>query len=729
MKTFFCFLIFVTGTSNAFAQSNFKVFVREASTNKPLAGVSVYLKSDQLKYTQSDKNGFATLDNLKAGTDTIVFQSIGFKTQQIVVFFPDTMTHQISLTAEEQTLEEVTVLASTRNNERIENAATKVELLGLEEMNEESMVKPGNIASILGDISGVQIQQSSAISGNSNIRIQGLDGKYTQMLRDGMPLYEGFSGGFGVLSIPPLDLKQLELIKGSSSTLYGAGAIGGLINFISKKPSFVPDASIILNASTLKERNFNAYFAKRWNNIGFTFFAGETIQHEVDVDKDGLSDVPKLNSTIIHPVLFFYPSESSMVSLGWSGSFEKRIGGDMLAIDDNASRTHPYFESNKLKRNTFTLITENKFNNVLSASIKGTFTNFERNISTNTYLFNGNQQNYYAEASLSAPLKKHTLVGGINLTGDNFRPSAATPVKVGQIKNDIQGIFIQDSWRFLESSKIETGLRLDHHDYGTFLLPRLAIFHRLNERFGIRGGVGSGYKSPNPLTPQIRDYDIYKINPLNQNASTERSFGGNLEVNYKYRWDDEHEIFINQAFFLTKIKNPFIGFEDANGDLSFFNATRPIITQGFDSYLQMKLSKWEIYFGYTFTDARRTYLTENRFMPLTPKNRAASTLVYEIEDAWRLGVEASYNGKQFRDGDAQTQDYVFMAAMVEHKFGAKFSLVLNAENLFDKRQSKYEKIYTGDITAPQYKALWAPLDGRVINLAMRFSPFAKDKNE
>src|ERR1700744_913759 len=113
----------------------------------------------------------------------------------------------------------------------------KVEVIGSEDMREENTIKPANIASILGDVSGVQIQQSSAVSGNTNVRIQGLNGQYTQILRDGMPLYDGFSGGFGILQIPPLDLKQVELIKGSASTLYGGGAIAGLINLISKRPT------------------------------------------------------------------------------------------------------------------------------------------------------------------------------------------------------------------------------------------------------------------------------------------------------------------------------------------------------------------------------------------------------------------------------------------------------------------------------------------------------------
>jgi outer membrane receptor for ferrienterochelin and colicins len=95
------------------------------------------------------------------------------------------------------------------------------------------------------------------------VRIQGLDGRYTQLLRDGMPLFEGFAGGFGILSIPPLDLQQIELVKGSASTLYGGGAIGGLINLISRKPKMQQEADVLLNATSLKEFNGNVFLAKR----------------------------------------------------------------------------------------------------------------------------------------------------------------------------------------------------------------------------------------------------------------------------------------------------------------------------------------------------------------------------------------------------------------------------------------------------------------------------------
>ena len=148
-----------------------------------------------------------------------------------------------------------------RSNARIEDLNAKVEVLGQEEMDEESELVPGSVSSILGDLSVITIQRTNAVNGNEAIRLQGLDPKYTQLMRDGIPLYGGFTGSLGVFSIPPLDLKQVEIIKGSASTLYGGGAISGLINFISKEPLETPQHSVSLNYTTQNEFNSNTFFS------------------------------------------------------------------------------------------------------------------------------------------------------------------------------------------------------------------------------------------------------------------------------------------------------------------------------------------------------------------------------------------------------------------------------------------------------------------------------------
>jgi outer membrane receptor for ferrienterochelin and colicins len=712
----------------ASAQHTLRISVQDSTTKEFLAGATVRLKGNERNAALTNGKGIASIAGLPPGADTLEISMVGYLTHRQVFLLPDTSLHQVFLSANAKTLNDVVVVASTRGNDRIENATTKVEVLGQEDMNEESTLKPGNIASILGDVSGVQIQQSSAITGNANIRIQGLDGRYTQILRDGMPLYGGYSGGFGILSIPPLDLKQIELIKGSSSTLYGGGAIGGLVNMISRKPSFEPDASFLINQTTLKETNLNAYYAQRWKKIGFTFFGGQTFQKEVDVNKDGFSDVPNTNATVIHPTVFFYPSEHSYISLGWSGSFERRLGGDMLAIAGKQDAAHPYFEKNRLNRNILTLLSETRLANNWVLTAKGSFSNFQRNETTNSYSFNGDQKNYYSEFSFLKRTRAHAWVGGINTTGDVFSPGASTPVPVGSFSNNVLGAFAQDTWHLLSGTKVETGLRLDHHNqYGNFLLPRIAVFQKLNSHWGARAGYGMGYITPNPLTPQNRDYTIYQIQPIPSGLKAEHSYSGNLELNYSTHFGEGGSILVNQAFFITKINDPLVGTETQAGNLLFSNGNKSLLTKGFDTYVQMQVSNWELYLGYTYTDAVRQYLPSNQFVLYTPRNRAAATLVYEVEGNWRIGLEASYNGYQYREDYSKTPAYLFMAMMAENKFGPKWSLVLNCENLLDERQSRHEALFTGPVTDPYFKTLWGPIDGRIVNLCLRFQPFAQAK--
>ncbi|HRH60103.1 MAG TPA: TonB-dependent receptor, partial [Chitinophagaceae bacterium] len=689
------FILFVFNTYFSFAQNNFTAIVQDKQTKETLKGVTVTLAGNKKRTAFTDTSGTVVIANIAAGKAVIQFSYVGYKTETLSITIPDTSTHYVLMEPDENALHNVTVIASTRSNENIETATTKVEVLGIEEMNEESTIKPGNIASILGDYSGIQIQQSSATSGNSNVRIQGLDGKYTQILRDGFPLYEGYSGGFGILTIPPLDLKQIELIKGAASTLYGGGAIGGLINLVSKKPSYSPDASFLINQTTLKETNINTWYAQRWKHAGFTMFAGQNFQKQVDVNKDGLSDVPNVKATLIHPSLFIYPSNKSFISLSWSGSFEKRLGGDMIAIENKSNAAHPYFEQNKLDRNTFIFSAENRFSSKITGTLKASYSSFTRDETTNTYFFSAEQNNFYSEASLSAHTTRHTIVGGINITGDDFKPSSKTPVPVGKFSNTTSGIFLQDTWRFLESTKLETGLRYDHHiDYGDFILPRIALFHHFNEQWGTRLGFGMGYKTPNPLAPQIKDYNIYIIKPIAENVTAEKSYGANAEVNYKKEFGEGKTFFINHAFFITSVQHPIIAVEDADGNVSFENEKKDIVTKGFDTYVQAELNAWEFYLGYTFTDARRKYLSQKNFVLFTPQNRAAAVIAYTIEGKWRFGIEASYTGYQRREDYTKTPGYLFVAAMMEKKFGPHWSLVVNCENLLDERQSKYESLYT-----------------------------------
>ena len=192
-------------------------------------------------------------------------------------------------------------------------------------------------------------------------------------------------------------------------------------------------------------------------------------------------------------------------------------------------------------------------------------------------------------------------------------------------------------------------------------------------------------------------------------------------MNYKKIWGEGNTFFINQAFFLTSVSEPIVTSELSNGNVSFANASAPLVTKGFDTYIKLQMSELEVYAGYTYTIAERTYLAQNNFMPLTPKHRIAVTLMDELEEVGlRIGVEGSYTGSQYRLDATHTPGYPFFSAMIEKSIGQHISVVLNAENLLDYRQSSVESLYTGSITQPKFNPLWAPIDGRVVNLSLKY---------
>jgi len=701
---------------SAFSQNSLRIVVKDSINGEPLSNVSVVLNREG---KATGRDGLVVFPDLTSGNHDAVFSVVGYISKTVSVQIPDTSVLIVLLQRREAVLEDVTI-STTRTNQRIENSPLKVEVLGKEEMDEENAIRPANIMSLIGDISGIQIQQSSAVSGNANVRIQGLEGRYTQVLRDGMPLFEGFSGNFGLLTIPPLDLKQIELVKGSASTLYGGGAIGGLINLISKRPTVKGEDILTLNQTTLKESDVNAYVSKRYKNIGYSFFGGYTRQNFADVNHDELSDVPKLNTFIIHPRLFFYPSQKTTIIAGYSGTFEKREGGDVFVLRGEKNSSHQYFENNKTKRNTGELIIESNLSSRLKGTIKTSLSNFDRTIETDTHFFHGQELNYYTEASVLLSADKMDWVGGINFIGDEFRKKVSDPILLHDFDNRTVGAFLQNTFRFKENDILETGLRLDHHfNYGNFVLPRIALFHRFNEAWASRFGIGAGYKTPNALAPQNVEYDIEQLSPVDNKVKAEKSYGFNAEVNYKKEWGEGNSFFINQAFFLTRLHSPVVATELPSGVVQFANADKPVISKGFDTYVQWEVNDWEIYAGYTFTIAERKYLSQNKFVPLTPKNRFATVIAKEITEKLRAGLESSYTGRQHRMDATTTPGYLFVAAMIGYNFNSHINLVLNCENLLDYRQSKQEALYEGSLLHPEFKPLWAPIDGRVLNLSLR----------
>lgn len=629
-------------------------------------------------------------------------------------------TIEVWLIPAENTLEEV-IVSSSRTNSRLEDLPTKVEVLGSEEVTEENGIKPGNIASLLGDIAGIQIQQTSASTGNADMRIQGVPGKYTQLLRDGMPLFGGYGGSFSILQIPPLDLQQIELVKGASSTLYGGGAIAGMVNLISKKPTKgSPHQSFTLNRSTLKENNLNAFFSGRNDKTGYTLFAGGNLQEAVDVNKDGFSDVPSIKSFFIHPRLFLYHNAHSSTAIGYTVNYENRKGGDMQVLSDNKNDIHQFFIQNISLRNTLDIIYENKLQHNDILTMKASVSALNREIYTNVFGMKAAQLGWFSEAAYSHKSEKITWVAGLNVNGENFSKKQPDSSTLSNYTNYTIGAFVQADIKW---GKLTTqpGLRADYVNYNGFskplLLPRLSLMYKFNHNFTSRLGGGLGYKIPTPFTAEVDERMYKNLLPINPNNKPERSVGINTDLNYKTKiagWD----ITFNQGFFLTQINQPLLLVNPATQLYSFYeNASNPLISKGAESYVQLRKDELEVYFGYTYTNAERRYNAINKQLPLIARHKLASVIAYEFSDNFRAGIESAYTGKQYLDNGTTTQPYLFLAAMIRYNVG-KLSFVLNGENLFDYRINKKQAVVFQPYTNPSFPEIWAPLDGRVINLSV-----------
>src|SRR5678815_232289 len=149
----------------------------------------------------------------------------------------------------ESELEENIVVSATRTEQRVQDIPLRVEVVPPDEVQEKTAMSPGDVSMLLAETNGLRMQTTSPALGGASLRIQGLSGRYSQILADGLPLYGGQSGSVGILQIPPMDLGQVEVIKGVASALYGMSAIGGVVNLVSRRPK-IAEHQLLVNRTS-----------------------------------------------------------------------------------------------------------------------------------------------------------------------------------------------------------------------------------------------------------------------------------------------------------------------------------------------------------------------------------------------------------------------------------------------------------------------------------------------
>ena len=613
------------------------------------------------------------------------------------------------------------VVVSSRGTRTIRRLPTRVEVLSGEEIEEKGTMKPSDIRMMLSETTGIMTQQTSATSGNSLIRIQGLDGRYTQILKDGMPAFPGAASGLGLLQTPPLDLRQVEVVKGASSTLYGGGAIAGLINLISKTPGDKRELSLQLNGTTAKGLDVNGFYSERYGKVGLTVFTAYNTCRGYDPSDVDFSAIPKYDRWNINPRLFLYLSPNTYGNIGYQAMIENRLGGDMHYIEGTDNGEHSYYERNKTQRHSMQL----NFNHLFDAdnrfNLKASATYYDRELTLPNYSFIGTQWTSFGELSYAHSSDKTDWVAGVNLWTDNFKEK--NPVT--ELKRDYQqttlGAFLQADIDITSWLSIEAGLRTDYViNYGIAILPRLSFLFKPTDKLSSRLGGGLGYKQPTIFTEESERIAYRNVLPIDKDKNQlERSWGVNWDVNYTTGlFDDQVRFSVNHLFFYTRLSHPLLMKPIDDDYYKMQNIGGHIDTRGWETNIKLGWYDFHYYFGYTYTYTRVEENGIHTESPLTPRHRLNNVLMYEKEDSWKVGLEAYYYSPQLLSDGLQGKSYWLCGLLVE-KMWEHFSVYVNFENFTDSRQTRFDSIYTGARSNPIWRDIYAPLDGFVASAGIK----------
>lgn len=717
MKASSLTILVVALAASARAQDTAVVSVRVEIRHDALPVEDVLVRSDDVRRS-TDEAGIATLP-LAAGLRRIMTAKIGFKAETLLVTLRpgvDT-TVMISLTAQASELSGI-VVSATRSGRRIEDEPLRVEVLEQEDVEEKLLMTPGDITMMLNESSGLRVQNTSPSLGGATVRVQGLRGRYTQILSDGLPLYGGQTGGLGLLQIPPMDLGAVEIIKGVASALYGGSALGGVINLISRRPGAEPARELLLNQTTLDGTDAVGFASGRLSDRwGYSALAGGHRQNEVDKDDDGWIDVPGYERVVLRPRVFWSSPRGHSLMLTSGATVERREGGTIPGRSPSGPGVYP--ERLRTHRYDAGLVGGYLLRSgaILSARSAAAV---QQHRHTFGHMREGDTHvTWLGESSITIPSGGSLWVVGAAVQQERYRSDDVPRL---DFTFSAPAAFVQNTLTLSPSLSVTASARVDQHSqYGTQFAPRFSALYRFTPTWTLRASAGGGYFAPTPFTEETEVIGLTAVaTPLE--LREERAQSMSVDVGGKVG-----TVEVNLTMFGSLIRDP-VGVRPLQSDpnvVQLVNLEHPTRTLGSEILIRWKPEPFHVTASHTFV--RSTELDPEtgvrRNAPLTPRHQAGVVTMWEKEGQARVGVEVYFTGIQpLEDNPYRTESkpYVHIGLLAEKRFGAA-RVFVNAENLLNYRQTRYEPLlrpspgaggrWTTDV--------WGPLEGRVANVGLR----------
>jgi len=611
------------------------------------------------------------------------------------------------------TLEELTVSA-TRTNRRVADEPTRVEVLGREEIAEKLLMTPGDIQMLLNESSGLRVQNTSPSLGSANLRIQGLRGRYTRILTDGLPLAGIQAGGLGLLQIPPMDLGKVEVVKGVASPFYGGSAVGGVVNLVSRAPE---GTDLLANFTSLGGTDLIGWTGGHLSPaLTGSILVGLNEQDRRDRDADGWSDVPGYRRLVARPRgTWTTPSGASV--FGTVGvTVEDREGGTLpgqLAPDGL-----PFPEDLTSQRYDGGVVARLPSGTGVWA-LRGSVTSQRRDQTRGTERERDRRVSVFAEATRTVPLGGGALVVGAAAEGDLYRNT-----DVADFDDDqwTLGMFGQYDWDPSERLGLTVTARVDrHNEAGTFLSPRVAGRWRLDDDWSVRVSAGSGFVAPTPFIEETEAIGLARLEPL-RGLNAERLVGGTLDIGGSVGGIELHG-----TLFGSLLRDPIGIRPSATPErVELANATEVTRTGGAELLARAEVGP--LAFTFTWTGLAATEVPPDdslrQRVPLNPRHALGLVTVWEHQRG-RVGLETFFTGSQRLDDNpyrSESPSYLIVGLLAEQVVGP-FRLFLNFENLTDRRQTRWDPIVrpTRAEDGRWTVDLYAPSEGRVVNGGLRLA--------
>ncbi|MBU2883451.1 TonB-dependent receptor [Psychrosphaera sp. B3R10] len=621
----------------------------------------------------------------------------------------------------ESSIERIQVRAS-RLGRIVTESATRTEIINGEEIQEKALMRPGNISMLVAETGGVRVQTTSPALGSANIRLQGLYGRYTQLLSDGLPLYGGQTASIGLLQIPPTDLANVEIIKGSASSLYGGSALGGVINLISRTPSDNYEGEVLVNLTSKDGQDVTSYFASPLTDaLSGSVTAGIHNQQEQDLDNDGWIDMAGYQRGSVRPRFYWQNDSGANLYVTFGAMTEQRTAGtldDAHLPDDSA-----FPLTQDTLRTDIGFIYDQPIGDELNLNMRGSAMNQEHQHEYGAILEDDSHESYLIESSLSGYSDQTAWLVGLALQTERFDSNTFSEFNYSY---QVPGLFSQVDYEASDDISMSLSARADwHSEYGTQISPRVSILYN-PDNWTVRAAYGQGFFAPSPFIEDIDEVGLSRLAPLGS-LDEERASTASIDFSYVLgSIEGSMTLFASDIDNVTELEAIENADMYAEKQVRIINSAGETEIRGAELLLRYRWRDIKFTGSYLYTDATKEDDSGLSRQPLTltPKHSAGFVVMMEEHGSHLLGFEAYYTGTQHLENNpyrTKSKPYWHLGLLGQITVG-RVSWFVNAENLLNIRQTRDDSLLLLEQAASGRWTtdIWSRNDGFTVNAGLRF---------